>query len=366
MKLLKLITPVNQKKIYFDSFGGSQFNDNPRAIYEYVQEHYPAYDCYWGYSEKHYQRFENNNLQLVKRGSFKWMITLLSSKYWVSNSRLPGYVYKSKKNTYIQTWHGTPLKKLVLDMEQVNIKGTTQDQYIKEFLEESSKWDYLISPNSYSTEIFKRCFDFKKEIIEIGYPRNDFLVTNNNEANIRSIKKKLNIPAAKKVILYAPTWRDQALFKMPMSIYQMQAALGEEYVILTRWHYLVTSRYRGQGHEEFVIDVTDYPDIKDLYLISDILVTDYSSVFFDYAILNRPIIFYCFDYAKYKDELRGFYFNLEKNAPSKITTNTEELIEEILNVSNQSEQAIEFFKTFSSLEKGTSAQQISDIFFCEG
>src|SRR5699024_1820814 len=148
---------------------------------------------------------------------------------------------------------------------------------------------------AYSTQIFKRAFDFRKTVIESGYPRNDILYTHNNEQSILEIKAKLNIPLNKKVILYAPTWRDddyyrvgQYKFTLQLDLNKLQNKLGDDYVVLLRMHYLVAEKLELSGHEDFVYDFSTYNDINELYLVSDLLITDYSSVFFDYANLKRP------------------------------------------------------------------------------
>ncbi|MEI5739975.1 CDP-glycerol glycerophosphotransferase family protein, partial [Staphylococcus aureus] len=160
-------------------------------------------------------------------------------------------------------------------------------------------WDYLVSPNPYSTSIFQHAFHVSRDkILETGYPRNDKLSHKRNDTEyINGIKTRLNIPLDKKVIMYAPTWRDDEAiregsyqFNVNFDIEALRQALDDDYVILLRMHYLVVTRI--DEHDDFVKDVSDYEDISDLYLISDALVTDYSSVMFDFGVLKRPQIFY--------------------------------------------------------------------------
>src|SRR5699024_11088636 len=126
---------------------------------------------------------------------------LARSKYWINNSRMPNLLNKRKGNVYLQTWHGTPLKRLVFDMDDVH---SADPKYKKNFYSQSRRWDYLSSPNAYSTEIFKRAFLFDKDMLEYGYPRNDLLVNKNTDRDVNSFKSKLGIPQDKKVVLYAP------------------------------------------------------------------------------------------------------------------------------------------------------------------
>src|SRR5690606_9640361 len=131
------------------------------------------------------------SIKHVKRFSIKWLFLMARAEFWVTNSRLPLWIPKSNHTTYVQTWHGTPLKKLAADMEEVHMPGTDIIRYKNNFLKESSKWDYLISPNAYSTEIFKRAFKFNKTVVESGYPRNDFLFRANNKESIHKLKKQV-------------------------------------------------------------------------------------------------------------------------------------------------------------------------------
>src|SRR5690606_7699314 len=153
------------------------------------------------------------------------------------------------------------------------------------------------------------------------------------KSEILKIKDELGLPFNKKIILYAPTWRDNQYyakgrykFEIPMNLEVLKENLSHEYIIILRMHYLVAENLQLSKYQGFVYDFSNHEDIRDLYLISDVLITDYSSVFFDYAILNRPIIFYVFDIEEYRDKLRGFYFNLEKEAPGPLVKTTEQLI----------------------------------------
>ena len=230
----------------------------------------------------------------------KFLFYSLRSKFWIFDSRHQYYLKKNKNTRYIQTWHGTPLKKLALDMDKVNSSETTDiEDYKAKFKKNSSLWDYLISQNSYSSKIFKRAFAFDGEMLEIGYPRNDILINENNETKINEIKERLNIDKDKKIILYAPTWRDNEFhrsgiykFATEMDFNVMKNALSDEYVLIVKFHYLVKDEINWDEYRDFIIECNEMWDIQELYLISDILITDYSSVMFDYALLNRPILFF--------------------------------------------------------------------------
>ena len=174
------------------------------------------------------------------------------------------------------------------------------------------------------------------KILETGYPRNDILYNGNNRDTIDSLKQKLGIPIEKKIILYAPTWRDDEFyskgkykFEIKLDLDRMKQELGDEYVILLRLHYLVSENLDLSAYQGFAYNLSSYEDISHLYLISDLLITDYSSVFFDYANLKRPMLFYVYDIENYRDKLRGFYFDFEKNAPGLLVKTSDAVIDSI-------------------------------------
>lgn len=368
------VIPKDSKMVVFESFLGKQISDNPRAIYEYLKINYPDFKLIWIVEKGLIKELEDENIKLVKRFSLKWLLYMNRSKYWVSNSRLPLWITKPKYTIYLQTWHGTPLKRLALDMKEVHMPGTDTINYKKNFLKEANKWDYLISPNSYSTEIFRRAFNYKNKVIESGYPRNDFIINNNNKETELNIKKKLKLPMNKKVILYAPTWRDNQFyskgkykFDLHMDLQQMKEKLGEDYIIILRVHYLVAENLDFKNCKGFVLDFSHHEDIRELYLVSDLLITDYSSVFFDYANLRRPTLFYVYDIEDYRDNLRGFYFDFEQKAPGPLVKTTEEIVNEVLKIERNgfipSAKTEEFYRKFCYLEDGQASKRVVEEVF---
>ncbi|CAI6326373.1 CDP-glycerol glycerophosphotransferase family protein [Bacillus subtilis] len=368
-QLLALL-PRNNKLILFESYSGKQFSCNPRAIYEYLQENKDRYDykLIWSIDKRYMSALEGVDVAYIKRFSLKWLWYMATAKYWITNSRLPLWIPKPKKTLYVQTWHGTPLKKLANDMDEVHLPGTTTEKYKQNFLREASKWDYLISPNAYSTEIFKSAFQFKKEIIESGYPRNDILYSSNKESLIKKVKQELGINEEKKVILYAPTWRDnefkkigQYKFQLQFDLEEMKRELGDSVVILLRMHYLVSEQFNLDKYNDFVKDVSLYNDIRDLYLISDLLITDYSSVFFDYINLKKPIVFFVYDLPIYRDSIRGFYFDFEQKTPGSLVQTSEELIKTVNDLLHNPyiDHNYElFYNEFCKLEDGQASKRV--------
>lgn len=359
--VLSKIVPTSKKVIYFESFMGRQFSDNPRAIFDYINQEYPEYTCYWGVQKGSEANFNDTQLNLVPKLSLKWFYVLARSKYWVVNTAFHSWVVKSRKTVYLQTWHGTPLKKIGLDLmdDQIPDNWNKPFPYKEQLAKEGARWDYLVSPNPYSSLIFKRCFDFKGTMLETGYPRNDYLSTNQETQTLLNIKKRLELPLDKKIILYAPTWRDDNVFQLKLDMARLKAELGEEYFFVLRTHYSVTKVENYEDIPGFSKQLDQETDIRELYLVSDILITDYSSVFFDYAVLKRPIIFYCYDMDRYKEDLRGFYFDFEKEAPGPIVRTETDLLNAIDRTRFQGIQT-DFVNDFLSYEDGHATNRVVD------
>ena len=366
-----VLFPIDNKMIFFESFNGNSFSCSPKAIYNYLISHdeYKDYKFIWAFKDLEKDHIKNNkNTIIVKSKSFKYYYYLSKSKYWIVNSLLDLSVIKKSKQVYVQCWHGTPLKKLRCD---INVTGgvlNTKEEVIKRNNLDVKKIDYFISPSKYATSKFISAFNLKelnkeKIIIEKGYPRNDKLINYNNN-DIEKIKKDLHIPTDKKVILYAPTFRDDEhtsgvgyTYKLNIDFDLLQKEL-KDYIILFRAHYFIANSFEFDKYKDFIYDVSKYDDINDLYIISDLLITDYSSVFFDYAILERPIIFYMYDYDNYKNNLRDFYIDL-KELPGPIVKDEKNLVTSIKEKNNKYKNMYSSFnKKFNPYEDGKSAERI--------
>lgn len=373
-KKLFLKLPIKKKRVLFESFLGRNVSGNPKYIYNYLVENKmdKKYELIWILNDL--DEDIPGKVKKVKRKSLKYYYYMATSGYWIFNVRQGDEIVKRKGTTYLQTWHGTPLKRLASDMFNVDMGGVTNlDEYKEKFFRNSRRWDYLLAQNNYSAEIFERAFNFKKEML-FGYPANDILYTKNNEENINLIKDKLGIPKDKKVILYAPTWREDNFFKkghykmsIELELDKMQKELGQEYVVIIRAHYLIASSINIADYKGFVYDFSQGFDIQELYLISDILITDYSSVMFDFANLKRPMIFFTYDLEKYRDSLRGFYFDFEKVAPGKIAMTTEDIVDTISNIdevnNEYKDRYEEFYNKFCHIDNGESAKNIVERIF---
>lgn len=369
-KIGSKLIPVDSKLILFESGVGKQYGDSPKIIYEEILNQNLDFKKVWVYNKTY--RFNDVNTKRIKRLSPQYYFYLLRAKYWVNNQNFPTYITKRHQTTYLQTWHGTPLKKMLFDLEEVH--GRAED-YLERVGNAIKYWDYLLSPSRYATEAFRSAFNYKKEVLEVGYPRNDIFYQDKKQEVAIKIMNRLNIDQKKKVILYAPTFRDDQAskknkfsFDINMDLYQMKEELGEEYIILLRMHVVVSNKLRiDDDLGNFVQNVSGYPDIQELLLITDILITDYSSVMFDFANTGKPMLFYTYDLDNYRDNIRGFYFDFEKEAPGPLVFNTKEIVENILNIdsviNSYKEKYSSFYNRFCSLEDGKAAKRVVEHVF---
>lgn len=363
--------PIRKDLVVYESFLGKNYSDSPKAIFEYLKSSdSDKFKHVWILNNKDiledYPILNDENVKIIDRFSWEYFYYVTVAKYFILNMRQPKWLVKKKDQTILSTWHGTPLKRLVFDMDNVT---SASKSYKQDFYQQSRNWDYLIAANKYSEQIFERAFKYPtSNILTYGYPRNDIL-SNYNQEYKNKVKQKLNIPTDKKVVLYAPTWRDdeyhgvgQYKFSLNLDLEQMRQELGEEYIVLLRMHYFISDRLDISEYEGFAFDFSKYNDVNDLYIVSDILITDYSSVFFDYANLKRPILFYTYDLDKYKDELRGFYIDMEKDLPGPLLFDSLEVINNIKNIevvnNNYKERYEAFYNKFCLLDDGKATKRV--------
>lgn len=310
LKLLKLFVKTDNKLILFNSFAGRKYDDSPKEIYEEIikDDRFKEYKIVWAFHnpEKH----KINGAKVIKTDTLEYFITALKSRVWITNSSVErGLDFKNKNTFYLNTWHGTPLKKMGSDIQTDN----------KSFKSKSkNKVDTMNAQSDYEANIFSRVFNIpRNHFLEVGLPRNDKLI--NYSCKTRSdIRARLDIPSNKKVILYAPTFREYekdknngCVLKPPMNLKKWENKLSDEYILLFRAHYEV-SKVMEINNNYFVRDMTNYNSLNDLMIASDILVSDYSSIFFDYSLMNKPMLYFTYDYEKYSSH-RGMYFDIREH-----------------------------------------------------
>ena len=332
--------------VLFMCFGGRRATDSPRRLLEEFQRRETSLPMYWAVADFSVPVPEGASPVLI--GSRLWYQLLTEVRVLINNNNFPFYFRKRDGQVYIQTWHGTPLKKLGNDVARTNFSLS----YWNLMWREAEYWDALLAQNDYAAEVLARCFGFEGRVVAEGYPRNDSLTRDRMETDRTAIRSRLGIPQGKTAILYAPTWRDDA--KNASRQYEMvtyldfekaKQQLGEDYVLLLRGHHNIAGQ-RQTSANKFVIDVTEYPEVNDLYTAADILVNDYSSVMFDFCVTGKPIIFLTPDIAQYRDETRGFYFDLEEMAPGPLHDTTDEVVRSIRNISSVSRRYAAKYEAF--------------------
>jgi CDP-glycerol glycerophosphotransferase len=319
---------------------------------------------------------------IVPRGTLEYSRAYARAALWVTNTVLSAQFVPRPGQTYLQTWHGTPLKRLGCDISEdtSGTAGLSVADIHRRYVAEGARLTWLLSPSRYTSEKLASAFDLtssgrEQAIIETGYPRNDFLHTFTS-GDVERIKERLGVPSGKKVVLYAPTWREDQhsvgvgyTFENEVDFRALRTALGDDHVVLFRTHCLVSSRLDLSAHGGFVIDVSRVDDVNDLYVISDALVTDYSSVFFDYANLRRPTVFFMRDLERYAGQTRGLYLGLE-DLPGPVVDTTEGLIDALRSGESPSEEDVErrerFRERFTYLDDGHASERVIERMLAEG
>lgn len=375
--LIYKLIPVDDKMVIFISFHGRGYSDNPRAIYEAMKKDskFDGYRFIWFIKNHKNKNIVIDGAEIKEYFSIPYFYYMSKAKYWVINCKMPEYMKKKNSQVYLQTWHGTPLKRLGHDIQVSENatfyrSGMSYKEMCKSYDVDVERYNYMISPNKFCTEVFQSSFGINRErLIETGYPRNDF-ITNATKEEVIELKKKFNLPLDKKVLLYAPTWRDNSYvasgytFELQANFKKWKEVLGDEYVVVFKPHYLIINKYENDSElEGFLYSIPASAEINELYVLSDCLVTDYSSVFFDYAVLNRPMYFYMYDLDDYRDELRGFYLDIYTELPGTIYESEENMLKDIHeNVYDYTRLNV-FNERFSHAQTGDCAQKVINIVF---
>lgn len=352
--------PIKNNKVFMFSYYGSQYGCNPKYISEYMLTHYPRnkFDIVWAFNNlKDKQGIEG--IRKVKTMSVRYFYELCTSKVVITNYRTTDLFKKRKEQYYIQTWHSSlRLKKIEKDAEK-----DLPQTYIQMAKKDSQKCDLLLSGCKYSTEIFRRSFWYEGEIFEQGSPRNDLLVSENvNKRKI--ICDRLGIRPGQKILLYAPTFRknnDTSIYKLDFNsiCHSLVQKFGGDWVVLAKLHPHLLGKSDAIFEGQNVTDVTTYDDIQELLLVSDVLISDYSSLMFDFAVTRRPCFLYTPDLEQYMQKERELYFTMDELPflPAQDIVQLNAKIEEIDLLEYQMQIAI-FLNKVGSFDQGKSSQKL--------
>lgn len=349
MKTWGIVTPINDRAILFSGHS-RKYNDSPRAIYEYMINNakYKNYKFIWALDDLEGTDIPGKCIK-VKSDTLEYFKAAVSCKYWITCVNIERSLkFKKKNQVYLNTWHGIPIK-------TVGNEATGRADYDFSYI------DLFCISSDWEIDLYKKSFNVdKKQVVKTGLPRNDELY-NVTDAQKNDIKEKLGLPLNRKIILYAPTWRDSKdggvsySIMPPMDIIKWEEKLGKDYIILFRTH-PYTNKLLGVTFNDFVRDYIQYPRINDLMIVSDILISDYSATIFDYSILERPIISFAYDCDEYAKE-RGFTMNLREEMPGGICENEDEVIDRILKLDYDQETAyVKIFKNKYTTYGGSATQ----------
>lgn len=360
--LISCCLPINGKKIVVSSYYGRGYGDNPKYIVEKLLENKSRCQIIWLVYNKTEAVSLPEKVIPCKRNSFSAIYHLCTSKVWLDNCRRT-FMIKRKKQFYIQTWHGMALKRIERDVEENLSKS-----YVKTAKKDSKAIDIIISESKYMTEIYQKSFWYNGDIVEWGSPRNDIIV---NHHKVNYLKNKIcdyyNQPLETKFVLYAPTFRKSKDLE-PYSVdfarlkQQCDKKFGGNFIVLLRLHPNIADKSDEMNvNDKFVLNASFYPDMQELLAVSDVVISDYSSLMFDFALSGKPCFQFATDIENYKLD-RNFYLEMDK-LPFDLATNNDELEKNIdnFNHSKYQNKLSTFFDNLGAVRDGKSSEKCAEL-----
>ena len=349
--------------VVYASFLGRQYSDSPRAIHQELVRQQAALEHLWVVRDGMCE--VPPTATVLREGSREHHEALARSRVVISNDHFPDWYRRRPDQTSIQTWHGTPFKRLGMDVVGTRRKAR---RLLRGLDEQVENWQYVVSPNRFSTPILRDAYAIEGEMLETGYPRVDMLAGSERDARSRRLRNRLGLPQDARLVLYAPTYRDHMVDRrgryrmdLQLDLQRLHEAVGADTVILFRKHHYVIDNV-PTGVDGFVRDVSDYPDGTELLLVADVLITDYSSMMVDFANTRRPMLFFTYDLETYRDNVRGFYVDLAEIAPGPLLRTTGDVAEALLDLDavqrDSAQRYDEFVSTFCSLDDGHAAARV--------
>ena len=366
--------PVDEKLILFEVYRGAKIGDTPYAMFLQMQQDtfYADFKFIWTINSKDnpYRKKIScfNNVQFCRRDDRQYAKTLASAKYLINNKAFPHYFVKRKEQIHISSWHATAFKALGKH------QGGTMGQF-KNITRNYVQTDYLVMPNKFTSDIMLESNDvhdvFPGHVIEEGYPRNDLIINTKREEVLAILRGVLQFDENKKIVLYAPTWRgetgnyENTTKETFENLEEIQKEIGEEYELFLKVHDLTAKYIEENARASKFKIIPDWIDTNELLNIVDILITDYSSIFIDFLVLERPIIFYSYDLEEYIKD-RGLYFDMN-DMPGPNCSTAAEVVSavkeaEVL-VSKYQDRYFKLKEEFCGRDDGKASQRVCDIIF---
>jgi CDP-glycerol glycerophosphotransferase len=355
--------------VLYTSFDGRQYSDNPRAIHEELVRRGTRLEQLWVVRDGQSEAPET--ARAVRELSREWYEALGSARYVVTNDHFPSWFRRRPDQVCLQTWHGAPLKPIGLD-----VTSRRQQLNPADWEKQLDNWQHVLSPSRFATPILAQAFGVDPErILETGYPRTDLLARPDRDAIGREVRRRLGVAEGKRTVLYAPTFRNRVFdqrgnyrLELRLDLERLRAAIGDDTVLLFRTHPYVVDPVPSEPGG-FVCDASSYPDATELLLAADVLVTDYSSIMFDYATTGRPMLFYTYDLDANGGTGNRFYLDYAATVPGPIARTTDELAAALADLdgvrSEYSARYDEFRKRFCDLDDGHAAERVVDRVFVE-
>lgn len=352
--------PIKNNRVLFIGYYGSQYGCNPKYVSEYlITHHQKDVEVVWAFTQPNKHNIDG--VRKVRLGSVLYLLMLATSHFILTNYRMTPDFKKRRKQIYIQTWHSSlRLKKIEKDTED-----TLPLDYLKMAKNDSKQIDYVVAGCQISHNTFANSFWYAGKILDVGTPRNDMLLFPDKE-KVGKIKSQLKIDERKSIVLYAPTFRnDKSVSCYNIEFERLRKALhekfGHEWVVLVRLHPHMINYHLFDNDSE-IIDVTSYDDIQELLVISDVLITDYSSLMFDFAISGKPIFLYASDLEHYCQKERNLYFDV-KDLPFPLAQDNDNLIANIqsFETKDYKDKIDRFNAQTGSYEQGTASAAIAKL-----
>jgi CDP-glycerol glycerophosphotransferase len=347
--------PIRRNKILLFGYYGTQYGCSPKYVSKYIVENQKEFDVVW--ATLHPSTFDVNGVRKVKYNSIKFFYELATTHFIITNYRLTTNIQKRNNQIYVQTWHSSlRLKKIEQDAE-----AFLPLNYIKQAKIDSKKIDYILSGCDFSTKIFNESFWYDGLVLKIGTPRIDPLIHFNQQEYI-NIKNTLNLDINEKILLYAPTFRKDNNYEYYINdfnfiIKSLEEKFGGQWKVIVRLHPHLMNKATEIVQNKDVIDVSKHEDIQELLMITDFLITDYSSLMFDLLFTKKPVLLYLPDLKNYLENERELYFNIE-NLPFIKAYNMKEINKGIhsLDLLKYIKDIDEFIIQIGSYEKGNASE----------
>lgn len=357
-------------RIVYNSFDG-RYSDSPRALFEALTRSTPGVplEHTWLAAPAHRAGFPDGTALVEPEGP-EAVAALEAADVVISNYHLRPEWEKSPGCLYLQTWHGTPLKRIAADEPHVGPADPVPGW------RDVDRWDLLLSSGPVTTAALTSAFRWTAPIAETGWPRNDVLLSPQRDELRTAVRAHLGVSDGRTAVLYAPTWRDDVVdadgrrdVDLRLDLAEFSRRFGETHVLLLRLHYMLSDRLAdalgGAPLPPGVLDVSGHPDIAELYLAADAMVTDYSSTLFDFAATRKPLLLFTYDLEHYRDDLRGFYFDLFGAPPGPVLRTSDELLDALADpvaaTADWAEAADAFRAEHCSLDDGGASQRVLDL-----